>query len=211
VRYVGPSTPKARMCRGAGEAESGRRLRGNYGEVRQPEVFADARLERPITGISCQICLGTLYYPNLAIEPPRGLNTLGLGTATESLGGTKTMSKPLRTLGHELNTWAPEVALAFYHRTLGWEFEHTLMPDGDSYWIAHPSGRPVGGTYALRQPDYQGIPSHWMTYLAVADIVQAERTAVFAGGEVCRPTVSVPGVSKHSIVSDSTGAIIGFI
>jgi uncharacterized protein len=121
------------------------------------------------------------------------------------------MTKPLRTWWHELNTWEPEVALAFYHRTLGWEFEHTLLPDGDSYWIAHHSGRPVGGIYALRQPDYQGIPSHWMTYLAVTDIAQAERTAVFAGGEICRPTVAVPGVGKLSIVSDSTGAIIGLI
>jgi predicted enzyme related to lactoylglutathione lyase len=121
------------------------------------------------------------------------------------------MTKPLRTWWHELNTWEPEVALAFYHRTLGWEFDHMLLPDGDSYWIAHQGGRPVGGIYALRQPDYQGIPSHWMTYLAVADIGQAERAAVFAGGEVCRPTVSVPGVGKLSIVSDSTGAIIGLI
>jgi hypothetical protein len=122
-----------------------------------------------------------------------------------------TMTKPLRTWWHELNTWEPEVALAFYHRTLGWEFEHTLLPDGDSYWIAHQAGRPVGGVYALREPEYQGIPSHWMTYLAVADIDQAERTAVYAGGEVCRPAVSVPGVGKLSIVNDSTGAIIGLI
>jgi predicted enzyme related to lactoylglutathione lyase len=121
------------------------------------------------------------------------------------------MTKPLRTWWHELNTWEPEVALAFYHRTLGWEFEHQVLPDGDSYWIAHSEGRPVGGVYALREPEYQGIPSHWMTYLAVPDIAQAERTTVFAGGEVCRPTVNVPGVGKLSIVSDSTGAIIGLI
>lgn len=121
------------------------------------------------------------------------------------------MTKPLRTWWHELNTWEPEVALAFYHRTLGWEFDHTLLPDGDSYWIAHQAGKPVGGIYALREPEYQGIPSHWMTYLAVADISQAERAAVYAGGEVCRATVCVPGVGKLSIVSDSTGAIIGLI
>lgn len=121
------------------------------------------------------------------------------------------MTKPLRTWWHELNTWEPEVALAFYHRTLGWEFEHMLLPDGDSYWIAHSGGRPVGGIYALREPEYEGIPSHWMTYLAVADITHAERSAEFAGGEVCRPTVTVPGVGKLSIVSDSTGAIIGLI
>ena len=121
------------------------------------------------------------------------------------------MTKPLRTWWHELNTWEPEVALAFYHRTLGWEFEHMLLPDGDSYWIAHSGGRPVAGIYSLREPDYDGIPSHWMTYLAVADIAHAERSAQFAGGEICRPTVSVPGVGKLSIVSDSTGAIIGLI
>lgn len=121
------------------------------------------------------------------------------------------MTKPLRTWWHELNTWEPEVALAFYHRTLGWEFEHLLLPDGDSYWIAHHGGRPVGGIYALQEPEYEGIPSHWMTYLAVADISHAERAAVFAGGEICRPTVRVPGVGKLSIVSDSTGAIIGLI
>jgi predicted enzyme related to lactoylglutathione lyase len=121
------------------------------------------------------------------------------------------MTKPLRTWWHELNTWEPEVALAFYHRTLGWQFEHQLLPDGDSYWIAEHDGRPVGGVYALREPEYQGIPSHWMTYLAVADIAQAERTTVFAGGEICRPTVIVAGVGKLSIVSDSTGAIIGLM
>jgi predicted enzyme related to lactoylglutathione lyase len=121
------------------------------------------------------------------------------------------MTKPLRTWWHELNTWEPEVALAFYHRTLGWEFEHTLLPDGESYWIALQAGNPVGGIYALREPEYHGIPSHWMTYLAVADIAEAERTAVFAGGEVSRPAVFVPGVGKLSVVADSTGAIIGLI
>jgi|GEM_PF-1698568 predicted enzyme related to lactoylglutathione lyase len=121
------------------------------------------------------------------------------------------MTKPLRTWWHELNTWEPEVALAFYHRILGWEFEHTLLPDGESYWIAHQAGKPVGGIYALREPEYHGIPSHWMTYLAVADIAEAERSAVYAGGEVSRSAVTVPGVGKLSIVADSTGAIIGLI
>ena len=121
------------------------------------------------------------------------------------------MTKPLRRWWHELNTWEPEVALAFYHRTLGWEFDHTLLPDGESYWIAHQAGKAVGGIYALREPEFEGIPSHWMTYLAVPDIGSAERAAVFAGGEVCRPSVAVPGVGKLSIVSDSTGAIIGLI
>jgi hypothetical protein len=50
-----------------------------------------------------------------------------------------------------------------------------------------------------------------MTYLAVADIAEAERSAVYAGGEVSRSAVTVPGVGKLSIVADSTDAIIGLI
>ena len=42
---------------------------------------------------------------------------------------------------HELNTWEPEIALAFYGRTLGWKFDSTTLPDGGSYWIARKEGR----------------------------------------------------------------------
>jgi predicted enzyme related to lactoylglutathione lyase len=42
------------------------------------------------------------------------------------------MTKPLRTWWHELNTWEPEIALAFYGRTLGWKFDSTTLPDGGS-------------------------------------------------------------------------------
>jgi len=87
------------------------------------------------------------------------------------------MTKPLRTWWHELNTWEPDAARAFYGRTLGWEFEKVALPDAAEYWIARKEGKPVGGVFALSEPDYAGIPSHWMTYMAVADIGQAERAS----------------------------------
>ena len=37
------------------------------------------------------------------------------------------MTKPLRTWWHELNTWEPDTARAFYGRTLGWEFEKVAL------------------------------------------------------------------------------------
>ncbi len=112
---------------------------------------------------------------------------------------------------HELNTWEPETALAFYSNTLGWQFELAPLPDGASYWIARKDGRPVGGVFELTAPDYDGIPSHWMTYMSVADIAQAETETASAGGEVMRPATDVPGVGKLSVVTDSTGAMIGLI
>ena len=50
-----------------------------------------------------------------------------------------------------------------------------------------------------------------MTYLSVPDIDLAETATASAGGEVMRPATEVPGVGKLSVVTDSTGALIGLI
>lgn len=112
---------------------------------------------------------------------------------------------------HELNTWEPENAIAFYGRTLGWEFEGAELNDGSEYWIAHKEGRPVGGIFVLSEPHYSGIPSHWMTYMAVADIQAAERATIFSGGEVVRPSCHIAGVGRLAVVADAAGALIGLI
>jgi len=117
---------------------------------------------------------------------------------------------PLNHWWHELNTWEPEQAISFYERTLGWKFEAASLPGGD-YWIAHKDGVPVGGIFALSAPQYDGIPSHWMTYMAVRDIDEAEHNTAFAGGEVTRPATIVPGVGKLAVVTDSSGAMVGLI
>ena len=115
------------------------------------------------------------------------------------------------TWWHELNTWEPEIALAFYGRTLGWKFDSTRLPDGGSYWIARKDNKPVGGVFELTSPDYSDIPSHWMTYLTVSDMDKAEQDTVREGGEVIRPSAHIPGVGKLAVVSDSAGALIGLI
>lgn len=112
---------------------------------------------------------------------------------------------------HELNTWEPEMALAFYGRTLGWQFEPMPLPDGNAYWIARKDGKPVGGVFELTAPDYEGIPTHWMTYLSVADMRVAEGQTSKAGGEMMRPAVFIPGVGKLAVMSDASGAMIGLI
>ena len=145
--------------------------------------------------------------------PPRPITSMLNGDAItraferENLA----MNLPQKTWWHELSTWEPETALAIYGRTLGWKFEPTPLPGGASYWIARKDGKPVGGIFALTAPDYEGIPSHWMTYMSVPDIGQAESDTTRAGGEVMRAATEVPGVGKLAVVSDSTGALIGLI
>lgn len=121
------------------------------------------------------------------------------------------MSTPLKIWWHELNTWEPEQARHFYNTTLGWDFQPTPLPDGNLYWVAHKDGRAVGGIFQLTAPDFDGIPSHWMTYLAVDDILDAQTRAESAGGEIIRSAFRLPGVGKLSVVTDPAGAIIGLI
>ncbi len=168
-------------------------------------ALAGCGKNQPSSGVSShiRICATSLPKPS----PSLGLAVVD-GTST--LGGFK-MTKVMRTWWHELNTWEPEVALAFYSRTLGWEFEDAPLPDGSNYWIARKEGRPMGGIFGLSEPDYVGIPAHWMTYMAVSNMHQAERAAAFAGGQVTRPAAHIPGVGKLAVVTDSTGALIGFI
>ena len=60
----------------------------------------------------------------------------------------------------------------------------------------------MGGIFELTSPDYSDIPSHWMTYLTVSDIEQAEQDTVREGGEVMRPSALIPGVGKLAVVTD---------
>lgn len=121
------------------------------------------------------------------------------------------MNEQNRHWWHELNTWEPEMALAFYGRTLGWQFEPHPLPDGSAYWIARKDTKPIGGVFELTAPKFEGVPTHWMTYLSVASMRDAEGSTIGAGGEIMRPAVNIPGVGKLAVMSDASGAMIGLI
>lgn len=116
-----------------------------------------------------------------------------------------------KTWWHELNTWEPEQALAFYTRAMGWTFEAVALLDRGAYWLARSEGKPVCGIYELTEPDYDGVPSHWMTYLNVDSIERVVRETASAGGELVRVPVKIDGVGRVAVVMDAGGALIGLI
>jgi uncharacterized protein len=121
------------------------------------------------------------------------------------------MTDSQKTWWHELNTWEPERALAFYTRALGWTFEPVALLDRGAYWVARAEGKPVCGIYELTEPDYDGVPSHWMTYLSVDSIERVVRETAAAGGELVRVPVKIDGVGRVAVVMDAGGALIGLI
>lgn len=60
-------------------------------------------------------------------------------------------------------------------------------------------------------PQFEGVPPHWMTYIAVDDVdVALERTTA-NGGEIRAPAFDVPGVGRIGVISDPSGAVVSLM
>ncbi|MCS0502331.1 VOC family protein [Ancylobacter mangrovi] len=112
---------------------------------------------------------------------------------------------------NELNSRDPEKAMAFYSATLGWRFEPMPMEDGGAYFIAWLGETRVAGLFPLAGPAFESLPAHWFSYIAVDDVDARLEKAVAAGGEALRPAFDVPGVGRIAVVSDTEGAVTGWI
>lgn len=110
----------------------------------------------------------------------------------------------------ELNTREPEAAAAFYEKTLGWEIE--AMPMGDiTYRLAKIGGQPVAGIFTMDGPQFDGIPSHWFSYVEVDDVDARCAAAAQAGATILQQPFDVPTVGRIGIVKDPTGAVLGWM
>ena len=103
-----------------------------------------------------------------------------------------------------------EKARAFYTSVIGWTFDPMPMPEG-TYWVAQQDGKPVAGMMAMQGIVPDGIPPHWMSYLAVDDIDARVAAAQANGATILRPSFDVPGVGRIAILTDPTGAAMGWI
>lgn len=111
---------------------------------------------------------------------------------------------------NELMARDVEAAKAFYGSALDWTFSGMDMPGG-TYWLAMQGEKPVGGIFQMVGPEFDGVPDHWMSYLAVDDIDARLDKAVAAGATLMRPAFDVEGVGRIGILKDPGGAVMGWM
>lgn len=112
---------------------------------------------------------------------------------------------------NELMTRDAAQAKDFYGKTLGWTFDDMPMPDGITYIIIKSGETMVGGMMQMGGPEMEGIPPHWMAYIAVDDIDKRVQALKDAGGSVMREPFDVEGVGRIAIVADPGGAAQGWM
>ena len=111
---------------------------------------------------------------------------------------------------NELNTHEPKRACEFYAKALGWSFEVMSMP-GFDYYVAKSGDKAVGGVFEMKGPEFEGMPSHWLAYIAVDDVDARIAGAAKLGAKIKRAPWDIPGVGRVAIVQDPTGAVTGWI
>jgi predicted enzyme related to lactoylglutathione lyase len=100
-------------------------------------------------------------------------------------------------------------ATAFYTRLLGWSVAERRVSAGRFSTFAH-GGVALASLYQLTRAQIaQGVPSHWMPYVAVPSIDAAAGKAGDLGGQLLVPPLDVEGFARICLLADPAGAPIG--
>ena len=71
-------------------------------------------------------------------------------------------------------------------------------------WKAGDKG--AGGMMQMIGPQFEGVPPHWMSYVAVDDVDAAAAKAAELGGEIKVPPMDIPGIGRFAVFADPQGA-----
>ena len=110
----------------------------------------------------------------------------------------------------ECGTTDAAAAKKFYTELFGWNAMDVPMPgDGGGLYTLFKIGEDdIAGMYPLTGPQFEGVPSHWATYVAVDDTDASNTRALSLGAKTVLPPMDVPGVGRIAMVTDPTGANI---
>ncbi|MEM7229034.1 MAG: VOC family protein [Planctomycetota bacterium] len=111
---------------------------------------------------------------------------------------------------HEVCVREPEKAKAFYTELFGWDTETMPMPPESGvseYTMFKPKNAPhVAGIQHMVGEQWEGVPPHWIAYIAVDDIHASTAKAAELGAEIKVPVFPVGDMGHMSVIQDPAGA-----
>jgi predicted enzyme related to lactoylglutathione lyase len=109
----------------------------------------------------------------------------------------------------ELATNDQSAAKKFYTQLFNWSIKAVPMGADSFYTMLQIEGNDVAALYQQqKEQQSQGVPPHWMTYVAVADADQAVSKANSLGGKVILAPFDVFDAGRMAVLQDPTGAIL---
>jgi len=109
----------------------------------------------------------------------------------------------------ELMTRDVAAARRFYGELVGWKTtERDIGPLKYTMFTPPGATEPIGGMMQMDDPEFAGIPPHWLSYILVENVDATTQRAVQLGGTIKVPPEDVPDIGRFSIIQDPTGAVI---
>lgn len=103
-----------------------------------------------------------------------------------------------------------EGAKTFYSGMFGWTFREVRSGEKD-FVLALLDGRPIGGLVQRAAPKGEPKQPHWLTFISVRDVSDAERVAVAKGGKVLSKVRDYPHRGQQAILADPQGAVFAVL
>ena len=110
----------------------------------------------------------------------------------------------------ELATTDQQAAKKFYGDLFGWSAHDNQMGPEETYTIFQLGGAHVAAGYTLRPNERtQGVPPHWLIYIAVDDADAAAERARTIGGKVLAGPFEVADSGRMALIQDPAGVVFG--
>jgi predicted enzyme related to lactoylglutathione lyase len=111
----------------------------------------------------------------------------------------------------ELHSNDQAASRAFYTSLFGWSTTDTVNPHGGTYSAAEIQGQRVAGIQDLDpQSKANGVPSHWLCYMAVDDVDDATAKAEGLGAKALFGPFDVLDLGRAVVLQDPAGAHLAF-
>jgi predicted enzyme related to lactoylglutathione lyase len=141
-----------------------------------------------------------------SIADPRGavLSPIALAKAPEEPEGMPAVGT---FCWNELMTDDVAGAEMFYAALYGWTTKNTDMGPAGTYTIFERGDKQAGGM--MKKPEMaKDVPSHWLHYVAVANVDTAVAKAEGLGAKVLVKPQDIPNVGRFAVLQDPVGAVL---
>lgn len=116
---------------------------------------------------------------------------------------TTTAHQPGTFCWVELGTSDGPAARTFYTQLFDWTANDTPIDGGMVYTIFQNAGRDAAAMYVL---DQEGVPPHWLSYVAVADVDASAAQATGLGATIVAGPMDVMDAGRMAVLLDPQGA-----
>lgn len=110
----------------------------------------------------------------------------------------------------EISCSDAEAAAAFFQSLFGWEVERSVSAEGEDFWILRNQGLVIGGLQEMEE-SFGAAPAQCLPFLSVRDCDATILAAKEAGAYVVLIPTELPGVGRHAVLEDSSGAAFGIL